>query len=103
MTSNSSIKLKGETRSFAIGEMNNSFKPNQVIETFESMGVDLAFMASESNSQRVYVVTHDEDLFFDVGDVFSNSDIKLKMTMNDRILVVNSSLDEVLNALMEAE
>ncbi len=88
--------------SFAIGEMNNSFKPNEVIETFNDLGVDLAIMASSSNPNRTYLVTSD-DLFSDVGDIISKSTVPIKMTMNEQIIAVNASTADVVNALMESE
>ena len=98
----SNISLNGDIFSFAIGEMNNSFKPNQVIETFEELGVDLAIMAGTA-ANRAYIVTRDEDLFFLIGEVLSNSTVPIKMTMNERIFAVNASAEDVVNALMEAE
>lgn len=98
----SNISLKGDIFSFAIGEMNNSFKPNQVIETLEELGVDLAIMAGTA-ANRAYIVTRDEDLFFLIGEVLSNSTVPIKMTMNERILAVNASAEDVVNALVEAE
>lgn len=92
------LYLDGTALSGAIGQMNSSFNPSQVIATFEDLGVDVALM--EGNEQTFVVSSGYIDR---LSDIFEDAGMPPKMRLNNAILIVKRSMSEVLLALSNAD